>query len=186
MVKYLLVVVAVGLIYWVHNMRKKKVFRRHRVVERRVTKISGSEVQTFLDGDTPLECLLQDGIRFGESFKLKEAPTLPHNDHCRCVIDERTFSSEDVFKGVLREGSGRESVIGTLNDSEAQALKKMLLSLQTDSLPENFESFWEKFDHQCWDAERTALVKKLIQQKLESLSEKESLSDVPLDLKEEQ
>lgn len=177
MVKTVLLVVAVALLYWLYNMKKKKVFKRNRPIERRLTTISGSEIQTFLSADTPLECLAQDGVRFGESFRLKEISPLPHNEQCRCKIVNLSYTSEEVFQGALREDTHRESTIGRLDYKEASLLKSMLQNMHTDSDTASFEVYCQQFDLSSLSSEREQQFIELVREKYENLKNKPQLAE---------
>ncbi|MBF0287977.1 MAG: hypothetical protein HQM14_09175 [SAR324 cluster bacterium] len=173
MAKVLLVVVAIALIYWISNIRKKNVFKRHRLPERTLTAINGFEVQTFLSVETPLECLQYDGLRFGESFRLKMPPPLPHQDNCQCKVVDLSYTSTEVFDGALRENSFRDTAIGVLNYKEASILKEMLKNLHAE-IPENFETYCEQLELDVLSKEKQEKIKELIQQKMDHLQMKES------------
>ncbi|MBF0280207.1 MAG: hypothetical protein HQM13_20575 [SAR324 cluster bacterium] len=145
MVKVLLVVVGIGLIFWLNRIRKRGVFKRYKGVERSVTGIHGFEIQTMLSSATPLECLRHDGLRFGESFRLKVSPPLPHNQQCQCQVVSLSYTSTEVFDGALRNNSERATAIGSLSYKEAHLLKEMLKTLHSD-LPPDFEEYCQQFE----------------------------------------
>ncbi len=173
MAKVLLVVVAIALIYWINNIRKKNVFKRYQLPQRPTTAISGSEIQTFLSVDTPLECLQHDGLRFGDSFRLKVAPPLPHQGDCRCKVVDLSYTSTEVFDGALRENSFRETAIGVLNYKEASILREMLKNLYAE-IPENFEEYCQQFKLDALAQEKQEKIRDLVHQKLDQLQIKEN------------
>ncbi len=168
MVKVLLVIVGVGLIFWLNRIRKRGVFKRHKLIERSITAISGFEIQTMLSLDTPLECLRHDGLRFGESFRLKVSPPLPHNEHCQCKVVNLSYTSSEIFEGALRNNSLRETSIGTLEHQEAYILREMLTNLHAQK-PTDFEEYCRQFDLGELSREMQVKISKLIREKFDQL-----------------
>ena len=168
MVKVLLVIVGVGLIFWLNRIRKKDVFKRHHRIERSETSVSGFEIQTPLSAETPLECLRHDGLRFGESFRLKTAPPLPHNEHCQCKIVNLSYTSTEVFEGALRHHSIRETTMGTLDHKEASLLREMLKNLHPQ-LPNDFEEYRQRFDLDTLSREKQQQMIELVREKFDQL-----------------
>ncbi|MBF0240029.1 MAG: hypothetical protein HQM12_20195 [SAR324 cluster bacterium] len=145
-VKTILLVVAIALGFWLLRSKKKHLFQRYKPPVKVITQIRGSRVAAYLGLDTPLECLMADETRFGESFRLKQLSQFPHGANCRCSIQPISFSSTEVFEGALRTQGGNESEVGFLSSTEASALKKMLLGLYSHPLPLTFEMFCQQFD----------------------------------------
>lgn len=147
MLRALILVVAVSLIYWLFKMKKQGIFRSRRPQnDLPVTSIEGHELRTFLDIDTPLECLRDDGVRYGQSFRLKNMPPIPHNQQCRCQTVPLSYTSSEVFQGALRDKSPRQTTLGELEAHDAQLLKSMLMGLHIHPLPIDFDTFCQQFD----------------------------------------
>lgn len=128
------------MLFWVWRMNKRKMFKRIRPAQRRITSIRGNELQAYLSEDTPLHCLIDDGVRFGDSFQLKTSPALNHNP-CLCKAAPIEYSSGEVFNGALRNLTGRESALGLLSPDEADCFKNMLIALYSLDKALSFEQF---------------------------------------------
>ena len=167
----LLVVVVAGLVYWLNRLRKRQIFKRHASVERPLTRIGGFEIQTMLDSTTPLECLQHDGLRYGESFRLKTAPPLPHNAQCTCKAIPLSYSSAEIFEGALRKNSMRQSAMGVLTAQEAMLLKEMLKGVSTQA-PNDFETYSQQFDLGFLSEGKRAKMAELVQKKFDQIHHK--------------
>ncbi len=143
--KILLIVVAFALLYWLRRMKKQGIFRRHRPIEPVVTKIAGYEIRTPLELSTPVICLRHDGLRFGESFRVKHTAALPHCKQCRCEKVPLQYSSDEVFHGSLRKDSQHQTFMGLLKYKQAQSLKKILFAVKSNNL-KDIRVFLNDFD----------------------------------------
>ena len=93
------------------------------------TTIEAFEVQTFLEAQTPLVCLKEDGQKFGQQFKQKIPPELPHTTGCQCQLVQIYYTSSDVFQGENQENHTKPSSLGDLKAEDARILKQLLIHL---------------------------------------------------------
>ncbi len=145
MIKLFVVIFALILLYWVYK-KKKDLFVKHHPAELVITTIQASVIQTYLDWDTPLSCLKDDGNKYGKHFKNKNPPDLPHTSGCRCETVSSYYTSADVFQGEDISSEKHPSALGNLGNNEAKLLKQMLMqAYNSDSYP-SFNSMLEEFD----------------------------------------
>jgi len=146
MLKLFIAAFSVALLYWLWQKKDKIFSRQKNNVEQYITTIEAIEIQTFLDWDTPKICLECDGIRYGNHFKQKKPPNLPHEPGCRCEAIKLFYTSDDVFQGTTPT-LAHKSALGEISLTEALLLKKMLLKIITDSKKKtNFADFLNQFD----------------------------------------
>ena len=146
MLKLFIAAFSVALLYWLWHKKDKIFSRQKNNVEQYITTIEAIEIQTFLDWDTPRICLECDGIRYGNHFKQKKPPNLPHEPGCRCEAIKLFYTSDDVFQGTTPT-LAHKSALGEISLTEALLLKKMLLKIITDSKKKtNFADFLNQFD----------------------------------------
>ncbi len=167
--KVLLVIVAFSLLYWLHRIRKKGIFKRYTPPQPTTTTITGYEVRTPIMLDTSPECFRLDGLRFGEDFRLKTAPPLPCNDTCQCKLIPLSYTSTEVFQGALRKNSTRETEIGTLEHKDAQIFKEMLLNLYPKPNEDDFEEYCKQFSLDQLSEEVRQRMKAVVQSKFEQV-----------------
>jgi len=139
MLKLFIALFGLILVYWIYK-KKKQLFKRHPNIEPVITTIEAFEVQTFLHAETPLVCLNEDGQKFGQQFKQKVPPELPHTTGCRCQLVQIYYTSSDVFQGENQETHTKPSSLGDLKAEDARILKQLLIQSYQAS---NFESFEE-------------------------------------------
>lgn len=120
-----LVFIGVVLFLW---LKLRKESRRGILTERQVS-VTGTRVITPLRKTTPLECLVTDDIIFGEGFKDKELPELPHSDECECSTENYVARSREWFSNHQQEQVW-ESDLGTLPRNQARYYKYKLLAMQ--------------------------------------------------------
>ena len=158
----------VGLLYWMYRAKKQNLFKRHELPKRHETKIDGSEVRAFLDMTTSLDCLKEDGTRFGPSFRLTSPPPLPHPGNCQCKIVPISYTSTEVFQGEGGTHGTHESALGLLKDEDAQLFKKMLLGFYVQPLPATFEVFCQPFEIEKFTDDIRARALALMKKKFET------------------
>ncbi|MGK5093798.1 hypothetical protein WDW89_17525 [Deltaproteobacteria bacterium TL4] len=179
----LIIVIAIGLIYWILRIKKNKLFRRHSRPQKVITNIEGNEVRTFLGLQTPLTCLKDDGFRFGKSFRVKTAPTLPHNEDCQCKILSIAYASTDIFETEPPTRKGYESFVGELSYQEAQVLKRILIGLHTRPLPLEFEVFCQQLGLDQLSEEVRSKARPLVQQNFDQYHQNISTEPLPFNEK---
>ena len=145
MLKLFIALFGLILVYWIYK-KKKQLFVRHPNVEPVITTLEAFEVQTFLDSETPLVCLKEDGQKFGQQFKEKTPPELPHTVGCRCQVVQIYYTSSDVFQGENQENLTKPSSLGNLKAGDARILKQLLIQSYQSDLYQNFDSMISDFD----------------------------------------
>tara|TARA_Y100001970_G_C14230433_1_gene858288 strand:- start:416 stop:946 length:531 start_codon:yes stop_codon:yes gene_type:complete len=144
MLKLFIAAFSVAIIYWLWQKKEKIFHRRKSNVEPFITTIKAIEIQTFLDWDTPKLCLESDGIRYGDQFKLKKPPNLPHEPGCKCEAVKLFYTSDDVFQGTSPVLT-HKSALGEISSKDALLLKEILLKTIDDSKEKNFNEFLSQF-----------------------------------------
>ena len=105
-----------------------------------INKISGQEVQVFLDYNTPIEHLAFDGVRFGQQFRYKSFEEIGLPEKCNFKIKPIQYSSDTLFQEELSNETHDHNVFGTISLEEAKLLKKGLLMVKMpDSLLKSSE-----------------------------------------------
>ena len=145
MLKLFIGIFALILLYWIYK-KKGQFFVRHHHAEPVITTIQAVVIQTFLDKNTPLECLLDDGQKFGDRFKMKAPPDLPHTEGCLCEIFQSYYTSSDVFQGENSERVNHPSALGALGSMDANILKKLLIRTYNAHGYTSYKSMLEEFD----------------------------------------
>ena len=145
MLKLFIALFGLILVYWIYK-KKKQLFVRHPQVEPVITTLEAYELQAFLDATTPLVCLEADGQKFGQQFKEKSPPELPHINGCRCQIVQIYYTSSDVFQGENQENLSKPSSLGNINAGDARILKQLLLQSYQSELYKDFETMISDFD----------------------------------------
>ena len=142
MLKLFIAVVAIALAYWIYRLKRRHLLVRHTSPEPVITALEGTEMRAFLNWDTPIECLHDDGWRCGERFQAKQPPALPHCERCQCEEVKLFYTSAEVFQGTSAP-TPRHSGLGELPGEVALLLKLLLLELHESAVEENFGAFWE-------------------------------------------
>ena len=145
MLKLFIAVVAVALIYWIWTKKNQILPKRNDESEPFITTIEAIELKTYLDWDTPVSCLENDGTRYGTQFKQKKPPNLPHEQGCRCETAKLFYTSEEVFQGTSPV-TKHKSVLGDLFSKDALLLKNILLEIKKESSNGSFMDLMEKFE----------------------------------------
>jgi len=104
-------------------------------------RIEGFQVTAFLRPEISGACLFDHGVQFGRGFRRKESPSLPHDEHCSCVTAPFSFTSNEVFNGALRQGSGIPTTVPTLEGEAARQLIESLRTVNQASLPETPKAY---------------------------------------------
>ena len=119
-----------GIVFFVMLKNRKK--RVTPVLTGKRISIRGKKLVTPLSYETPLECLLADNINFGEDFKVKEEPTLPHNEHCRCELISLNLDTQEWFQE-KPEKSGSQIDLEHLTAPDRRYFKYMLIASHPDA-----------------------------------------------------
>ena len=145
MLKLFIALFGLILVYWIYK-KKKQLFVRHPQVEPVITTLEAYELQSFLDATTPLVCLEADGQKFGQQYKEKSPPELPHINGCKCQIIQIYYTSSDVFQGESQENLSKPSSLGNINARDARILKQLLLQSHQSELYKDFDTMISDFD----------------------------------------
>ena len=86
------------------------------------------------------------GQKFGQQFKVKSPPELPHIDGCKCQIVQIYYTSSDVFQGENQENLSKPSSLGNINAGDARILKQLLLQSYQSELYKDYEAMISDFD----------------------------------------
>ncbi len=109
---------------------------------------SGQKLVTLISVETPLACLLDEGKVFGEDFKDKTPPDLPHNEHCQCRMEVSVNRSRDWFSE--KKKAVEESVnsdLGELSRNEYRYYKYALLAQHKEADEQTRAEYAELADH---------------------------------------
>lgn len=124
-------------------LRIRKKTRRTPMLQERQISVKGYKVVTALSSSTPLPCLLADGLNFGEDFKNKEEPELPHVEGCKCESVMIILRSREVFSGKDEDITARESDLGKLEGADARYYKYSLILHHQDLSPKDQATYTE-------------------------------------------
>lgn len=95
--------------------------------------IRGQKLTTPIAPDTPLDCLLDEGKIFGEDFKDKSLPELPHGENCQCELTGVIRQSHDWFNNPPEKDEKITTDLGRLERNEYRYYKYMLIAHHQDS-----------------------------------------------------
>ena len=123
-----------------------------------INKISGQEVQVFLDYNTPIEHLAFDGVRFGQQFRYKSLEEIGLPEKCNFRIKPIQYSSDTLFQEELSNETHDHNVFGTISLEEAKLLKKGLLMVKR---PDNLLKSSEIISHLFNDNAHSKFAEKM-------------------------
>lgn len=117
-------VVIIAIIFILKRMKKNA--PRYKMLSERQIGIRGTRVLTFLEKDTPITCLLDHYKVYGEDFKDKNLPALPHCENCKCEYFEYYTRSREWFDGKSKKEQFNTD-LGKLDITKARYYKFALL-----------------------------------------------------------
>ena len=132
------------MIYWLLRLRRRVFFKKSPKVSKVINKISGQEIQVYLDYNTPIEHLAFDGVRFGQQFRYKSLEEIQLPEKCNFRIKPIQYSSDTLFQKELSNETHDHNVFGTISLEEAKLMKKGLLMVK---MPENTLNSSEIISH---------------------------------------
>ena len=153
-----ILIVIVGLIYWLLRLRRRGFFKRPPKESKVINKISGQEVQVFLDYNTPIEHLAFDGVRFGQQFRYKSFEEIGMPEKCDFRIKPIHYSNETLFHEKLSNETHDHNVFGIISTEEAKLLKKGLLMVK---MPGNLLKSSEIISHLFADTAFSKFAEKM-------------------------
>lgn len=121
-----ILIVIVGLIYWLLRLRRRGFFKRLPKENKMTNKIFGQEIQIFLDYNTPIEHIAFDGVRFGQQFRYKSLDEIGLPEKCSFKIKPIQYSSDTLFQEKHPIETHDNNVFGIISLEEAKLLKKGL------------------------------------------------------------
>ena len=121
-----ILIVIVGLIYWLLRLRRRGFFKRLPKENKMTNKIFGQEIQIFLDYNTPIEHIAFDGVRFGQQFRYKSLDEIGLPEKCNFKIKPIHYSSDTLFQEKHPIETHDNNVFGIISLEEAKLLKKGL------------------------------------------------------------
>jgi hypothetical protein len=128
---YLGVLLLLGLLVasW-RFMRPRRRADKSERVPRPERKVQGFQIWSPLHLKMGRGCIHDYGMQFGEGFRKKEGPLLPHDPDCRCETIPFTFTGSQVFAGALRRVAEPKSLEPGLPD---EAVPKLMAALKRSS-----------------------------------------------------
>ena len=132
-----ILIVIVGLIYWLLRLRRRGFFKKLPKEHKVTNKIFGQEIQIFLDYNTPIEHIPFDGVRFGQQFRYKSLDEIGLPEKCNFKIKPIHYSSDTLFQEKHPVETHDNNVFGKISLEEAKLLKK---GLQMATLSNNLTS----------------------------------------------
>jgi hypothetical protein len=103
------------------------------IVHAKQIPIRGEKIVTRISKETPLVCLLEEGNIFGENFKDKTPPELPHSEACTCSLTDVIRRSHEWFNEPANSGDIVKTDLGDLERSEYRYYKYMLIAHHRDT-----------------------------------------------------
>ena len=146
------------MIYWLLRLRRRGFFRRLPKESKVINKISGQEIQVFLDYNTPIEHISFDGVRFGQQFRYKSLDEIGLPEKCNFIIKPIQYSSDTLFHEEPFNETHDHNVFGIISLEEAKLLKKGLLIAR---MPNNKLGSSEIISHLFADAAHSKFAKKM-------------------------
>ncbi len=137
----LLLAVVVGVV-WRLGAARRKAVGATRPTHRMERRIQGFKVLAALYPQLGRGCLFDHGMQYGEGFRNKDGPMLPHDGHCQCETVPFVFSSSEVFGGALRQFGTPRCLVP---DFPPQAVKPVLEALKrvnAEVIPEQAEQYY--------------------------------------------
>jgi len=131
-------------------------------------RIEGFQVIAFLHPQMSAACLADHGMQFGQGFRRKEGPPLPHDSLCRCRTAAFSVTSTEAFHGALRQPRAPDLTLDELTSREAQSLFECLRGVQ-GSPPETPELYLAKQDLNRFSPEHRTRVEFFLRERYEFL-----------------
>ena len=153
-----ILIVIVGLIYWLLRLRRRGFFKRLPKESKVINKISGQEIQVFLDYTTPIEHISFDGVRFGQQFRYKSLDEIGLPEKCNFIIKPIQYSSDTLFYEKLSKETHDHNVFGIISLEEAKLLKKGILMAR---MPHNNLKSSEIISHLFGDRANSNFAEKM-------------------------
>ncbi len=108
--------------------------------------ITGEKLIAAISLETPLRCLLDDGKTFGDDYKLKEPPQLPHTENCQCQLQPVVHRSEEWFATKRGTADYELTDLGRLDKNEYRYYKYWLIAHHADADESTRREYWDLAD----------------------------------------
>lgn len=143
---YLWIVVAVLVLFFVFSRTRRRQGRARNQEMIAAPRVHGFQVNAYLHPRMSGACLFDNGIQYGRGFRRKEGPALPHDAECGCEAVAFSYTSTEVFKGVLRDGGKVRSTIPDFPSEEAGHLIERLKVVEAGPPPAALEEYIAQID----------------------------------------
>ena len=140
-------ILAIAIAVLSFRMRKKR--PKSSSIPRKHIAIKGEQIVTPYSKETPIDCLLADGARFGPDYQIKEQPELPHGENCRCEVQLVFQNTADLFSLNKSHVESRQSDLGELTGNELRYYKYRLINFHADAdeaVKKNYTQLAERID----------------------------------------
>lgn len=118
------------------------------IVRGKQISIRGQKLTAHISRQTDLQCLLDDGRKFGEDFKDKAPPQLPHSDSCQCSMENIVQHSHEIFQSKKTTApETHQTDLGSLTDKEYRYYKYTLIANHPDADESTREDYKDLADH---------------------------------------
>jgi hypothetical protein len=159
MLKLAILVLLVGIAYWLIRLKRQGFFKKRQQVKQIVSHVKGEEIQVFLNYDTPEECLKVDGLRFGEQFQYKTIAEIEIPTRCDYITQPVAYTSLMVFQGEDLQAEHTHNALGSLSAAEARFLREALKGVH---MAHRNQTSWESFANTLvWEKVRPELCEPL-------------------------
>jgi hypothetical protein len=132
--KFLLVLLAAVAIL---TMRARQKRGGPTIVRGKQISISGQKITTMITKETPLACIFDEGKLFGDDFKEKTPPSLPHSENCKCKLVSTLHRSHDWFNEKQKPVESFKTDLGELTRNEFRYYKYSLILHHRDAEEED-------------------------------------------------
>ncbi|MEE8436174.1 MAG: hypothetical protein V3S64_15415 [bacterium] len=149
-------------------------------------RIQGFQLAAFVHPRMSAQCLFDDRVQFGEGFRRKGAPPLPHDDQCRCQTVPFSFASSEVFKGALRGNLENQCTIPDLPPKEISRLIGRLKAVEGEGLPESGEDYLQKVDLSLFPPKNRHDIEGFLKERHQFFAAPEQGTDEPVETLEQE
>ena len=148
-------------------------------------RIQGFQIAAFVHPRMSAQCLFDDRVRFGDGFRRKAAPPLPHDEQCHCETIPFSYTSSDVFKGALRGNLENRCTIPGLAPKEISHLIGRLKAVEGEGLPENGGNYLENVDLSLFPPKNRLDIEEFLKERLQFLATPEKRPSRPVETLEQ-
>ena len=124
---------------WQHSRRKRA--WQPKAPGTPKVRVEGYRMTAFVHPRMGDDCLRDHGLLYGQGFRRKIGPALPHDDLCRCTAQPFIYNPGQLLQGALRQEVTVESTLPGLDAQAAGQLIRQLKSLLDQAPPPNLEAY---------------------------------------------